>query len=94
MFALGQVIEADSAGTWYPAKVVEVNKKARKVKIHYQGWKKRYDEWLPVTSSRLRGDHDDAPEPAPKPRKAPARDRGTWRGCCTAVSRGGGGGVG
>ena len=51
-------VEAKFAGTWYPAKVVEaeVTNNKWKVKVHYQGWATRHDEWLWVSSDRFRGD--------------------------------------
>ena len=55
--------EAEYHGDWYPATVVEENKAAHKVKIHYKNWHKRHDEWLPKSSERLHGDPDSADAP-------------------------------
>eukprot|EP01050_Picozoa_sp_SAG11_P007286 SAG11_NODE_601_length_8254_cov_12.333047_2_plen_445_part_00 len=68
----GQAVECESAGSWYPAKIVEVNKAKRKVKVHYQGWKARWDEWLPYTSDRLRNDEMQEDEAEPVDEEPPA----------------------
>lgn len=38
----------------YKSKLVEIDHKERKVKVHFEGWNARYDEWLPMDSERLR----------------------------------------
>jgi hypothetical protein len=50
--AVGQLVDVESKGSWYPAKVV--GSRAGEAKVHYNGWKARYDEWLPAGSARLR----------------------------------------
>eukprot|EP01047_Picozoa_sp_COSAG01_P134324 COSAG01_NODE_64445_length_276_cov_0.881356_1_plen_66_part_01 len=42
----------DGFNEWFQAKVLEVEDNQR-VKIHFQGWPSKWDEWMPVTSDRL-----------------------------------------
>lgn len=51
----GERVEAmDYMKKWYPAKIVEVDEEEGEVLIHFEGWNQRYDEWVPVTSDKLR----------------------------------------
>ena len=46
----------DSSGNWYEAKVLQQRTKkgqGTEFKMHYKGWKSRYDEWLPKECGRL-----------------------------------------
>eukprot|EP01045_Picozoa_sp_COSAG04_P006723 COSAG04_NODE_337_length_16405_cov_652.804060_11_plen_632_part_00 len=54
MFSVGAMIEAqDTAKTgWYPARVLGLTEDG--VKIHYMGWKARFDEVIQLGSGRLR----------------------------------------
>ena len=38
----------------YKSKLVEVDHDGCRVKVHFEGWNGRYDEWLPMNSKRLR----------------------------------------
>lgn len=38
----------------YSAKVVETDWDEREVLIHFDKWSSRFDEWIPMDSSRLR----------------------------------------
>ena len=38
------------------ARIVNLDKDNNKVKIHYQGWKDKYDEWLLEDSDRIIND--------------------------------------
>ena len=38
---------------YYKAKVVKIDEDDQTVKIHYVGWNSRYDEVLPMASSRI-----------------------------------------
>lgn len=43
---------------WYPAKVIDkkVDNEGRQIlKIHFQGWNSKFDEWIPCHSERLAG---------------------------------------
>ncbi|KAF0699768.1 Aste57867_9695 [Aphanomyces stellatus] len=40
----------DDKGNWSEARIIDVNPTARVLKVHYQGWHKRYDAWVPLTS--------------------------------------------
>ena len=53
-FNVGELVEAqDKAKTgWYSAKVLNLTEGG--VKIHYMGWKARFDEVIPLDSGRLR----------------------------------------
>ena len=54
--AVGTPIQAELDGKWLPARVLERSEKRSSVSvlIHYDRLNKRFDEWLPVTSSRVR----------------------------------------
>ena len=52
-WTVGYMCDAlDTFGDWFQAKVIEVEDNQR-VKIHFQGWPAKWDEWLKVTSERL-----------------------------------------
>ena len=38
----------------YSARLVEVDAEAGQVLVHFDGWNARFDEWMPMTSDRLR----------------------------------------
>ena len=38
----------------YPAKILEVDSEDICVRIHFEGWNNRYDEWIRMDSDRLR----------------------------------------
>ncbi|KOO33990.1 cell division control protein 6-like protein [Chrysochromulina tobinii] len=68
--AAGDKLEAkDPYGNWYVAKVIGVRGEGetREVKVHYMGWKARFDEWVHVGTGRLK------PEGGPSPPR-PASD--------------------
>lgn len=51
----GERLEAkDFMDKWFPAKIREVNEEDMEVLIHFDGWNQRYDEWLPMTTERIR----------------------------------------
>ncbi|XP_076246985.1 PHD finger protein MBD-R2 isoform X3 [Calliopsis andreniformis] len=55
MFFPGAKLEAkDFNEKWYSAKVVETDWEEREVLIHFDKWSSRFDEWIPMDSSRLR----------------------------------------
>ncbi|XP_053979271.1 PHD finger protein 20 isoform X1 [Hylaeus volcanicus] len=54
-FFPGAKLEAkDFNDKWYSAKVVETDWEEREVLIHFDKWSSRFDEWIPMDSSRLR----------------------------------------
>ncbi|XP_018349614.1 PREDICTED: PHD finger protein 20 isoform X3 [Trachymyrmex septentrionalis] len=54
-FFPGAKLEAkDFNDKWYSAKVVETDWDEREVLIHFDKWSSRFDEWIPMDSSRLR----------------------------------------
>ncbi|XP_025157823.1 PHD finger protein 20 isoform X2 [Harpegnathos saltator] len=54
-FYPGAKLEAkDFSEKWYSAKVVETDWDEREVLIHFDKWNSRFDEWIPMDSSRLR----------------------------------------
>ncbi|XP_023288826.1 PHD finger protein 20-like protein 1 isoform X2 [Orussus abietinus] len=54
-FFPGAKIEAkDFSEKWYSARVVETDWVEREVLIHFDKWSSRFDEWIPMDSSRLR----------------------------------------
>lgn len=57
-FKLGDVLDAeDTVHRWRIARVIDTM--PGKVRIHYEGWENRWDEWIELTSARLapRGTH-------------------------------------
>ncbi|XP_014226245.1 PHD finger protein 20-like [Trichogramma pretiosum] len=55
VFSPGFKLEAkDFNDVWYSARVVEVDHQEKDVLIHFDKWSTRYDEWIPMDSSRLR----------------------------------------
>jgi hypothetical protein len=46
----------------YPVKVVEVDWDDEEVLIHFEKWSQRYDEWIPMDSSRLRPNENPNPQ--------------------------------
>ncbi|XP_046735242.1 PHD finger protein 20-like protein 1 isoform X2 [Diprion similis] len=54
-FFPGAKLEAkDFNEKWYSARVVETDWVEREVLIHFDKWSSRFDEWIPMDSSRLR----------------------------------------
>lgn len=54
-FLPGSKLEAkDFNEKWYSARVVETDWGEREVLIHFDKWSSRFDEWIPMDSSRLR----------------------------------------
>ncbi|XP_057336685.1 PHD finger protein 20 isoform X3 [Microplitis mediator] len=54
-FYPGAKLEAkDFNEKWYAARVVETDWAEREVLIHFDKWSSRYNEWIPMDSSRLR----------------------------------------
>ncbi|CAI2163962.1 8925_t:CDS:10 [Funneliformis geosporum] len=45
-----QVLNIDKI--WYPARIVKVEKS--RIKVHFDGWGKKFDEWISVESRRLK----------------------------------------
>ncbi|KAJ4428393.1 hypothetical protein ANN_24413 [Periplaneta americana] len=62
-FQIGTRLEAKDLGNemWYPVKVVEVDWEDEEVLIHFEKWSQRYDEWVPMDSSRLRPTQNPSP---------------------------------
>nr|CAH7745712.1 unnamed protein product [Callosobruchus chinensis] len=54
-FTINNRIEAlDFNQKWYPAKILEVDHQENEVLIHFEKFSSKYDEWVSMTSSRLR----------------------------------------
>lgn len=54
-FCPGIKIEAqDFDGKWYPAKVADVDWTENEILVHFENWNSKFDEWIPMDSSRLR----------------------------------------
>ncbi|KAK6618750.1 hypothetical protein RUM43_013141 [Polyplax serrata] len=54
-FCPGIRIEAkDFDGKWYPAKVSDVDWTENEILVHFENWNTKFDEWIPMDSSRLR----------------------------------------
>ena len=57
LWPVGTRVEAfDCRNIWVAAKVIAERGHGldREVQVHYQGWKKRWDEWILAKSSRIR----------------------------------------
>jgi len=51
---VGDIIDVlDTVKIWYPCYIMQTNWERREIFIHYYGWSDRWDEWIPLTSSRL-----------------------------------------
>ncbi|XP_060069843.1 PHD finger protein 20-like protein 1 isoform X2 [Ylistrum balloti] len=51
----GEKVEAmDFMKKWYSAKIVDIDEEESTVLIHFEGWNQRYDEWVEMTSDKLR----------------------------------------
>ncbi|XP_060555974.1 uncharacterized protein LOC132716672 [Ruditapes philippinarum] len=51
----GERLEAmDYLNSWFPAKIRSINEDDMKVLIHFDGWNQRYDEWIDMSSDRIR----------------------------------------
>eukprot|EP01047_Picozoa_sp_COSAG01_P081207 COSAG01_NODE_16099_length_1269_cov_1.557643_1_plen_155_part_01 len=68
---IGQQLRAkDSRGGWYAATVLDLRRHTKEVRVHWKGWHKRYDQWVPLSRACLTpkkpdegsdgGEHDDA----------------------------------
>ncbi|KAL0276894.1 UNVERIFIED_CONTAM: hypothetical protein PYX00_004362 [Menopon gallinae] len=65
-FCPGIKIEAqDFDGKWYPAKVADVDWTENEILVHFENWNSKFDEWIPMDSSRLRS----FPKPLVQPLK-------------------------
>ena len=70
---VGDRIEArDSRGQWYASKVVDVRVEGsiRELKVHFLGWKARWDEWISADTARLRPCRPPAWEPKDESERA------------------------
>ncbi|CAK4253011.1 unnamed protein product [Aphanomyces euteiches] len=58
---IGVVVDTkDESKEWHEARIIDANPTARLLKVHYLGWHKRYDAWVPIDSivghgSRVKG---------------------------------------
>ncbi|OWF49738.1 PHD finger protein 20-like protein 1 isoform X2 [Mizuhopecten yessoensis] len=51
----GEKVEAmDFMKKWYSAKIVDIDDEEATVLIHFEGWNQRYDEWVEMSSEKLR----------------------------------------
>ena len=75
--SIGDQVQAlDAYNHWYDAKIVAERGEgdAREVEVHFDGWNKRYDEWIPAESDRLKREDEVRPffsctrSPAPNAR--------------------------
>lgn len=60
-FKEGDLVECSFRSVYYPAKIVKSDhsKTTAPYFIHYQGWKKRWDEWVPASRFKFSGLHSD-----------------------------------
>ena len=43
----------DTVENWLDAQVIDINESKKEVLIHYNGWNRRWDEWLPMNSPKI-----------------------------------------
>ncbi|RVE47035.1 hypothetical protein evm_008317 [Chilo suppressalis] len=76
--SVGSKVEARDFGDyWYPAQIVEVDYEEMEVLVHYENSPKRHDEWISVSSPRLRplnSSKPSSPTPAPLVNISSARE--------------------
>ncbi|XP_058810400.1 uncharacterized protein LOC131675416 [Phymastichus coffea] len=78
-FLPGSKLEAkDFNEKWYSARVVETDWGEREVLIHFDKWSSRFDEWIPMDSSRLRTLQLHSKETKPKEFIVGERILATW----------------
>jgi len=54
ILAKGQWVDVkDTVEQWLDAQVIEVSEDKKNVKIHYNHWSSRWDEWIPTNSPRI-----------------------------------------
>jgi len=54
----GDLVDAmDYLGYWWEAKIIALDKKSKKLLVHFQGFSSVYDEWFPLTGDRLASIH-------------------------------------
>ena len=56
----------DAYGAWHDATIIAERGEgdAREVRVHFKGWKPRWDEWIPVESARLQREDEVRPFPS------------------------------
>jgi hypothetical protein len=53
-FFVGQWLDVkDTVNQWLEATVMDINPQEGSLKVHYNGWPTRWDEWVPFTSQRI-----------------------------------------
>jgi hypothetical protein len=67
LFKGSRLTVRDYVGTWLPATIVAVDKAAKKVRIHFIGWARKFNEWIPVDAPRFRLPDGASPSPSPPP---------------------------
>lgn len=46
-YSVGEKVNVEWKGKWYPSTIIEAGTDG-KYKIHYEGWGKEWDEWVPT----------------------------------------------
>ena len=57
---VGEKIQIESAGSWYPGKVLDYNTETSQYFVAYDGWGDGFNEW--VTKERIKGGATSAPK--------------------------------
>lgn len=57
---VGDKIQIESAGSWYPGKILDVNAQTSEYFISYDGWGDSFNEW--VSKERIKGGAVAAPK--------------------------------
>ena len=50
----GSKVKVEWRGHYYPAKVIETDEEAGSAFVHFDGFKKRYDEWIKLDGNRIK----------------------------------------
>jgi hypothetical protein len=60
---VGAVLEAqDKFGSWFLAHVIKIDEELSRVLVHFKGWGPRFDEWVGISSNRLRHESSNPPQ--------------------------------
>lgn len=52
--AQGPILALDKKHGWFPAKIASINYEKKTLKVHFNGWHKRFDFSVPFESNRLK----------------------------------------
>jgi hypothetical protein len=68
IFKGARLTAQDYVGSWLPATIIRLDKPNNRIRVHFEGWSRKFDEWLPVDVGRLKP-RDEKLHPLAKPRR-------------------------